>query len=210
MINLIQNTPALILKAHGDFKHHAGVLTTPRSRYNIQKVVNLGMKWAMDNGCFIRYEPSEIVKMMRDNQGIAGCLFMVAPDVVKNHDATLTLFWQWESIIASYGYPVAFVLQDGVSLESVPFEYIDAVFIGGSTDFKYSETVRIIVKEAKKRGLWVHNGRVNTIKRIRYTKALDCDSFDGTCYSRFLKTYVKKHLPYYAEKQHNFFEELGI
>lgn len=180
MINLIQNTAQLILDLHDGDTSVCGQLSSPKSGYDVSKASALGMRWALDNGCFLRYEPTAIIEMLRKCAGIPNCLFMVAPDVVQNHDATLCLFWQWEAIIASYGYPVAFVLQNGATVHNVPFDACDCLFIGGDNAYKYSEEVRLIVKEAKARGLWVHAGRVNTIRRIRYCASIGCDSFDGT------------------------------
>ena len=38
--------------------------------------------------------------------------------------------------------------------------------------------------EAKARLKWVHMGRVNSLRRLRYASAIGCDSADGT-YLRF-------------------------
>jgi hypothetical protein len=198
VINFIQNSAHLIQKAHGMYKAHGGVMNAPQSSYDMQKASSLGLQWVMDNNCFNAYEPSAILKLMAKNRGIKGCVFMTAPDVVQDHEATLLLFRAWLGTIQAYGFPVAFVLQNGVTIKSVPWDSIAAVFIGGDDSFKYSLQLALIVKEAKQRGKWVHMGRVNTIERINLCNRLKCDSFDGTCYSRFLNTYVPKHLPYYA------------
>jgi hypothetical protein len=36
------------------------------------------------------------------------------------------------------------------------------------------------VGEARGRGKWVHMGRVNSLRRLRYAAAIGCDSADGT------------------------------
>ncbi len=38
---------------------------------------------------------------------------------------------------------------------------LDALFVGGSTYFKLGPTAAGLVREAKRRGLWTHMGRVN-------------------------------------------------
>lgn len=197
MINLIQNTAQLILDAHNGDTNHCGQLSAPDSGYDVKKAVNLGMNWAMDNGCFKRYEPEKIIKMLKKNRDIPGCLFMTAPDVVGNHDETLLLFRAWLGTIQSYGYPVAFVIQNGATVHNVPFDSCQAIFIGGDNAFKYSQDVRDIIKEALKRGLWVHAGRVSTIRRIRYFFALGCHSFDSSGFSRFLISMVKRTKAHY-------------
>lgn len=71
---------------------------------------------------------------------------------------------------------------------------LSAVFIGGTTEFKLGATARAITAEAKRRGKWVHMGRVNTAQRVRYAKQIGCDSFDGTTFSRWRATYLRKGL----------------
>ena len=68
---------------------------------------------------------------------------------------------------------------------STAWPRIDALFIGGSTDWKLGAATRALVREAKRRGLWVHMGRVNSLKRIAYTAEIGCDSIDGTGWMRW-------------------------
>jgi hypothetical protein len=49
-----------------------------------------------------------------------------------------------------------------------------------TTAWKLGEACRVIVAEAKRRGVWVHMGRVNSLKRMRYAESIGCDSADGT------------------------------
>lgn len=161
----------------------------------------------MDNGCYKRYDPPAIIRMMQRFRGLPNCKFMVAPDVVGDHEETLCLFWEWLTLIRRYGYPVAFVLQDGVTLETVPFGSIQALFIGGSTDFKKSELVQEIVAEAKRRGKWVHMGRVNSKRRATYAKSILCDSTDGTSSSIAPKETIQLLAPVFAAgRQMNLYE----
>ena len=75
------------------------------------------------------------------------------------------------------GYPVARVAQDGCRwLPAGP----KAVFLGGTTAWKLGPHARHVVREAKRRGMWVHMGRVNSQRRFRYAHAIGCDSVDGT------------------------------
>lgn len=57
-------------------------------------------------------------------------------------------------------------------------------FIGGSDGWKLGPHARALTAEAKRRGKWVHMGRVNSLKRFRYAESIGCDSCDGT-YLRF-------------------------
>lgn len=47
-------------------------------------------------------------------------------------------------------------------------------------DWKLGPRARSLVHEAKRRGKWVHFGRVNSMKRFEYARAIGCDSADGT------------------------------
>jgi cobyric acid synthase len=82
--------------------------------------------------------------------------------------------------IRDLGYPAALVAQDGLELLEVPWRSFDALFIGGTTEWKLGEHVAPLVAEAKARGMHVHMGRVNSRKRWRIAKALGCDTADGT------------------------------
>lgn len=108
------------------------------------------------------------------------CRFAVAPDVVGDAAATLERSAPWLSRIRSLGIPAAFVAQDGQESLPVPWDEFDVLFIGGSTEWKLGRHVRDLVREAKSHGKWVHMGRVNSERRMRYASAIGCDSADGT------------------------------
>jgi hypothetical protein len=111
----------------------------------------------------------------------ASCLFAVAPDVVGDAVATLARSLPWLPRIRWLGYRVAFVVQDGAEAPGmVPWDMFDALFIGGSTEWKLGPAARALVADAKARGKWVHMGRVNSARRYRYAEAIGCDSADGT------------------------------
>lgn len=108
------------------------------------------------------------------------CLFATAPDVVGDALATLTLSLPMLRPIRERGFPVAFVAQDGLTSAYVPWDQIDALFVGGTTDWKLSEHAYQLVAEAKRRGKWTHMGRVNSWQRFRAAAAAGYDSADGT------------------------------
>lgn len=128
-------------------------------------------------------------------------LFVTAPDVVADAARTLEMFDTWEPIIREHGLPVALVLQDGQEKLDMPWGRCEAVFIGGSTDYKLSGTVRWLVREAKWRGKWVHMGRVNSLERLRTARDMGCDSVDGTGYSMFPDTNLPGALKYLLHEQ---------
>ena len=62
----------------------------------------------------------------------------------------------------------------------MPWDDFDALFIGGTTDWKLGDGAAQLVREAKRRGKWVHMGRVNSLRRMIYAESIGCDSADGT------------------------------
>lgn len=183
MINLLSGGGfTYAIKRNLDHRY-IGLLTSPSSANSPQHAIDRGLPWACDNDCFISYNPLAIYKMLKKYQGLTGCVFINAPDVVGNHRATMKRFNAWERLIHGLGFPVAFTIQNGCTVDAVPWGRCEAIFIGGDNHYKYSLAVRDIVAEANRRNLWVHGGRVNTPYRTRYSRMIGCTSFDGTGYS---------------------------
>ena len=141
-----------------------------------------GVTWCADNGCFSdKWDEAKWWQFLVDNAADAGtCRFAVAPDVVADAAATMAKATPWLEPMHRLGYPVAWVVQDGQENLPMPWDRIDAVFIGGSTEWKLGPTARALVAEAKRRGKWVHMGRVNSRRRFDYARLIGCDSVDGT------------------------------
>jgi len=51
---------------------------------------------------------------------------------------------------------------------------------GTGSTARPAAAARELVREAKRRGKWVHMGRVNSLKRLQYATSIGCDSADGT------------------------------
>lgn len=141
-----------------------------------------GVAWCADNGAFSHKWNAETwwAFLTENAHAAAWCCFAALPDVVCDWPATLARSLPWVDAVRGLGYPVALVLQDGATSETVPWDQIDAVFVGGSTAWKLGPEARSLVAEAKLRGLWAHMGRVNSEKRLRYARHIGCDSADGT------------------------------
>ncbi len=163
-----------------------GVLSSPSRFYtNVE-----GWTWAADNDCFQGLNEKAYVRMLYGIKDIPGCLFVVVPDVVGDHKRTFDWWRVWHEVVAdTTGHPVAFVAQDGC--ERPPWEQMDCLFIGGSTEFKCGDVARALTIEAKRQGKWVHMGRVNTARRMKMARSWGVDSIDGTSVSMFRDT----HLP---------------
>ena len=162
-----------------------GHLLSPRSRNDPAWFVQTGLPWAADNGAFAGFDEAAYLKMLDRIQDVLGCLFVTAPDVVGDAATTLSLFRQWHPILAERSLPVAFVAQDGQESLPVPWDGLDALFLGGSTDWKLGQHAMALATEARARGKWLHMGRVNSNRRLALALSWRCDSVDGSGYSMF-------------------------
>lgn len=142
-----------------------------------------GVTWCADNGCFGKGYPGDdswFAWLTRNASDAGSCAFAVAPDVVGDAAGTLERSRPWLPRIRALGYRAALVAQNGLETMAVPWDEFDALFIGGDTAWKLGHHARALVREAKRRGKWVHMGRVNSARRYRYAEHIGCDSVDGT------------------------------
>jgi hypothetical protein len=151
--------------------------------------------WAADNGCFAKGKTFDLGKFFDWLELLrpfaASCLFASTPDVLGDARATIARSLPVFDEIRQRGYKPAFVGQDGLQDEPIPWGLFDCFFIGGSTEWKLGPEAAAIAREAKARGKWVHMGRVNSRRRLLYAESIGCDSTDGT----FLKFGPDKNLP---------------
>ena len=156
-----------------------GVLCSPRCVYadDIQD-----WPWAADNDAFSKWDADKYREMLERIRGRKGMIFVTAPDVVGDALATWRLFEKWWDELN--GLPIAYIGQDGHDF-SPPWDFMSALFIGGTTKWKLGKQAANLIREAKERGKWVHMGRVNSYERTRYARWLGCDSIDGTQFSWF-------------------------
>jgi hypothetical protein len=156
---------------------YVGRLVSPRAG----NLARPGERWAADNDRLKAWDEGRFLKMLRrlESWDRSLCLFVAAPDFVTmtpngpvgDARKTLDLFEDWRGEIVGRGFPVALVGQDGAEG---------------------------LAREAKRRGKWVHMGRVNSQKRLRHAYEAGCDSVDGTGYSMFPDKYLKREIPYLA------------
>ncbi|PWC96936.1 hypothetical protein [Azospirillum sp. TSO5] len=152
-------------------------------------------KRGCDNGCFAKPEKfvldEYLAWLARDADTADQCLFATAPDVVGDAVAT----WQRSAPvfqqIRELGYQAALVAQDGIEHTQIEWEAFDVLFLGGTTAWKLSHAAKDLTAEAKRRGKWVHMGRVNSLVRLRTAGMWGCDSADGT----FLAFGPDKNIP---------------
>lgn len=161
---------------------------------------------AFDNGCFKGLDEGAFVRMLERFSGLggrtkgngcdgttpAGVLFAAAPDKVGDAAWTLERWPFWSRLIRGVGFPPAFVAQDGIRVEDVPWDELGALFIGGYDRFKDGDEARTLIGYAKARGVWVHVGRVNGQRRYNRMKDYGADSIDGSGFSMYPDVNIPK------------------
>jgi hypothetical protein len=129
----------------------------------------------LDNGCFSEFREKTWRRMVKEAE-YNRPLWVAMPDIVGDARRTVELFHQFAHV---GDVPRALVLQDGIGNVEIPWDKIDAVFVGGSDAFKIAPDAIHACKAAKMLGKWVHVGRVNTAARVRNWIGL-ADSIDGS------------------------------
>jgi hypothetical protein len=153
----------------------AGLLSTPDTRYSASVCLEYG-SFALDNACFANPVAFDMGAFLAWADGYPrSALFVTAPDVVGDWTSTLAKSRDAVTRIREIGHKAAVVLQNGATPDTIPD--CDAVFVGGSTEWKTSAHAERCVRSF--RG-WKHMGRVNTVRRLRLAHAWGCDSVDGT------------------------------
>jgi len=165
---------------HLDDDSRFGVMLQPGSFSRPDLRLN---HWAVDNGCYAHPERFDLnayldyVLQLIDFKET--CLFVTLPDVPRDWRQTLDRSTTYLSSMSALGLPLAFVAQDGMPVDLVPWDAVRAVFVGGSDDWLDGGCADIL-REAGRRGKWRHLGRTNTLRRLKIAMRLCCDSVDGT------------------------------
>lgn len=137
--------------------------------------------WMLDNGAFNGKWSEDVWRRRLEKLAphTATCIAAVVPDVVGDHAATLARWEQYAPYVKALGYKAAFATQYGATVGNIPWSEIDVLFVGDS-EARRRTYCWPLIDEAKRRGLWVHVGRVNSASAIRrYARA---DSVDGTIF----------------------------
>jgi hypothetical protein len=137
--------------------------------------------FGVENGCYPDPERFDPIRWEARMQRVAPyrerCLFAALPDVYADPMATWARSIQYIGTLARLGIPAAYVSQDG---ETRWPEGMRCLFIGGSNAWKLSEESYALAERAKAAGLWIHMGRVNSMRRLRAAWVSGIDSVDGT------------------------------
>jgi len=193
VILLLPGNAKSLLETLGTDPDHYGWLLTPRRTFTKQRTH--GLRFGVDNDCYSQgnsWNPITFLNFLlriRAAHDPHKCLFANAPDVPCNAAATLQKFACWGHIIRALGLPVALVGQDGLENLTTPWQDLDALFIGGSTQWKLGPAAANLITEAKALGKWTHIGRVNSVARASRLRTLP-DSVDGTAWAHHPAKYA--------------------
>ena len=135
-------------------------------------------KWlpfALDNGAFTGFDEAAFFGML-DQIKLSGLKprWVAVPDAVSDRGQTLSNWERYWRRCAEYGWPLAFVVQDGMKPEDVP-EDAAVVFVGGSMIWKLRS-----LEEWAQRFDRVHVGRINTERLLWVCHDAGIESVDGT------------------------------
>lgn len=157
-----------------------GQLITPLTGYS-----DAGLIYGIDNGAYSGFQAEKFMRLLRRQEARrAACLFVTCPDIVGSAWRTLELFKQRSRWIPE-GWKVALVAQDGMENLEIPWDEIDAIFMGGNDPWKDSKASQDIVKTAVIMEKWCHVGRVNTPRRFELFDELGANSCDGSGVCRY-------------------------
>lgn len=152
-----------------------GQLLTPLTRYR-----DWGGKYGIDNGAYSGFPEEEFLRLLRRQENRKeDCLFVTCPDIVGSGQRSIEIFRRRRLWIPD-GWKVALVIQDGMEDIEIPWDELDAIFVGGMDPWKDSKAAADIVKTATIFKKWKHIGRVNTPRRFQHFAELGADSCDGS------------------------------
>jgi hypothetical protein len=101
-------------------------------------------------------------------------LWVLVPDVVGNRELTLRNWDSYSSTARKLKAPLAFAVQDGMTVSDVPND-AEIVFVGGTDGWKFPN-LKMWVESFPR----VHCGRVNSPQMFLRCEELGCESIDGT------------------------------
>lgn len=178
---VLLDTPDDLSQCEAELGCEVEQLFTPLTRRDAQRP---DARFSIDNGAFSTFRPDAFRTCLRkhaDRREL--CRFVAVPDVVGSARRTLEVFEHWRYDLT--GWPLALVAQDGQEDLDIPWKGIAAIFIGGSTKWKLSESAAAVIKAGIACEKWVHVGRVNTPARFEYFSELGAHSIDGTGLARY-------------------------
>lgn len=154
---------------------------------------NPGMPYALDNGaygCWLR-------RVAFDEWSFRGLLqakgrdadWCVVPDIVTAGHESLAYSLRWLPEVQNWTKLPLLAIQNGMSVEDLRPHVSESVglFLGGTTEWKLASMPKW-GEFAREANCYLHIGRVNSRRRIRYCASVGANSFDGTSVTRYAVT----------------------
>lgn len=139
----------------------------------------------LDNGAWSAYQQGKSFDEDAFSRAIdkvgEGADWVVLPDIVAGGMASLDLSLKWLHRLRGMPEQQLIAVQDGMCVDDVR-DYLGpmvGLFIGGSTPWKLA-TLDAWSALARRKGCYLHVGRVNSLKRIKACAQVGANSFDGT------------------------------
>ena len=153
------------------------------------------IEYGLDNGAFTDWDEAAFYKLL-DTAKASGRkpLFVAVPDVVGSREKTLVSWAAHNERVKAYGWPLAFVVQDGMTESDVP-EDADWIFVGGTTEWKWRNLKRW-------QGKKLHVGRVNSYRMLWMAHKAGALSCDGTGWFRGGDERLRELVEYLEESTH--------
>jgi hypothetical protein len=143
------------------------------------------MPYALDNGAFgawinkREWDEQAFIDLLDRTRGHIRPLWVAVPDVVADAEATKARWQEWSQRIREItNVPLAFVVQDGMTVADVPQD-ADVLFVGGSTEWKWRNLKMWTAAHPR-----VHVGRVNSERLLWMAHDAGAESCDGTGWMR--------------------------
>jgi hypothetical protein len=147
--------------------------------------------YALDNGAFKGFdEVAFFAHLDKAKAAAIQPMWVAVPDVLGDRPGTLARWDEYLDRVAAYGWDLAFVVQDGMTVADVP-KRANLIFIGGSMEWKL-KTLSMWGAEYPR----VHAGRINTERLLWLCYDAGVESVDGTGWWHHkqyqqLETYLK-------------------
>lgn len=177
------NSGPLMRRLSREHPGKIGWLVGPRWRTKIK--LKTEIPFALDNDAFTCWrdgKPFDVASWRATltwaKQSGFTPLWVLVPDVVADRDATLDSWHQYRDEAKSFGWPLAFAVQDGMKPEDVPND-ASVVFVGGTTDWKWRNVPMWASSFPR-----VHVARVNGEHRLWRCEELGIESVDGSGWFR--------------------------
>ena len=162
----------------------------------------VGMDCVFDNGAYtawknnIEWNEEAWLKLAKRLSKKARVQWAVVPDVVADCNATLGAWRRWAGVMKfELGFNLAMAVQDGMTPADVPCDTGDSIcpdviFIGGTTDWKWSSLYTWT--NAFER---VHVGKVNSLRQLTAAHDAGVESIDGTGFTyKENRKYITQYL----------------